>query len=71
MIIKKYDLEEERIKYPKSVHRVSVSEDGDWIRCKVEYEGKFYKMGYMKQYFGHMDPDDLITITVHHIANKV
>ena len=72
MIIKEYDLEEEKRNYPHSVHRVSVEDtDAGWIRCKVEYDGKFYTVSYMKEMFGHLSPEDLIGMAARHIANKV
>ena len=72
MIIKEYDLEEERRNHPYSVHRVNVEDKDDgWISCKVEYDGKFYTVSYMKEIFGNLSPEDLIGIAARHIANKV
>lgn len=72
MIIKEYDLEEEkRTSGPGSVHSVLVEDDGDWIRCKVEYEGKFRTMSFMKEFFGHMHPDDLMLMAVHYVADHL
>ena len=71
MIIKEYDLEDEKIKYPYSVHRCKVEQLEGRRVCTVEYEGNFWSMVYPDKYFGYISPEDLIEVTAHQIANKL
>lgn len=71
MIIKEYDLEEEKRKYPYSVHRCKVEQLEGRRVCTVEYDGKFWSVAYPDKYFGKLSPEDLIDMSANHIANKV
>lgn len=71
MIIKEYDLAEEKRKYPRSVHRIKVEQLDERRVCTVEYDGKLYSMTYPDKYFSSLSPEDLIGMTARYIANKV
>lgn len=71
MIIKEYDLEEEKRNYPHSVHRCRVEQIEEKRVCTVEYDGKFWSVTYPDKYFGKLSPEDLIGMSARHIANKV
>lgn len=71
MIIKEYDLEEEKRKYPFSVHRCRVEQLEEKRVCTVEYDGKFWSVTYPDKYFGKLSPEILISMSARYIANKV
>ena len=71
MIIKQYDLEEEKRNHPFSVHRCKVEQLEGRRVCTVEYDGKFWSATYPDKYFGKLSPEDLIGMSARHIANKV
>lgn len=70
MIIKEYDLDEEKRNYPYSVHRCKVEKLVGRRTCTVEYNGKFWSMTYPDKYFKNLDPESLIEMTARYIANK-
>ena len=70
MIIKEYDLEEEKSKYPYSIHRCRIDRNDDQSRsCYVEYQDRVAGLHYPDEFFSSLSDDDIMDLTVHYFAN--